>query len=175
MKKNIFKIILGLILLFLIIYVIINNRYENRPFKVVELSNTNLIYNNVHPSYYDTVLSVAMNKMKINGANVVLLNLTDVSRNQFDGTLKAHVSYHDSVFYIFIENMNRKDVIEALSHEVIHIDQYLTQDLVYDGNVIWKGKIYNLDEYGYESRPWEINAFDRQDDLIRKVEDELWE
>ena len=174
MNKTLLKIIIGVLLLLCIILMIINYKSPNRPFKTVEISGENYIYNNVYPTYYDTVLGVAMNQMGLINNNVVIMKLTDNSKNQFDGELKAHIRYLDSIFYLFIIDLDRNDAIEVLSHEVIHMDQYLRGKLVYDSTVNWMGQSFDLKSMDYDIRPWEKDAFDRQGTLIKNVKDTLW-
>ena len=173
MKKKLLIIIIGLLLILFVIYVILNYKDPNRPFRTVELSGDNLIENNVYPSYYDTVLSVAMNKMDMVGNRVIIRELSSGAKSQFDGELKAHLRYHNSMFYLFIIDLNRSEAIEVLSHEVIHMDQYLKRDFIFENNEVqWMGKVMELGDY--DVRPWEKNAFARQGKLIDKVKETLY-
>ena len=71
--------------------------------------------------------------------------------------------------------MDRDESIEVLCHEVIHMQQYSSGDLVYDNNfIIWKGNKMELNSKEYMDRPWEKDAFDRQSQLIRSVESVLY-
>jgi hypothetical protein len=71
--------------------------------------------------------------------------------------------------------MNRDESIEVLCHEVIHMEQYSSGDLVYDNNfIIWKGDKMELNSKEYMDRPWEKDAFDRQSQLIKSVESVLY-
>ena len=127
------------------------------------------------PTYYDTVLRVAMDKMDLTGRNVILRELSDGAKSQFDGELKAHIRYENGDFYLFTQKMSRNEAIEVLSHEVIHMQQYISGDLLYaDGNVTWKGDVLELNSKEYEQRPWENDAFARQKELIRLVDDLLY-
>ncbi len=61
------------------------------------------------------------------------------------------------------------DIYTALAHEMVHVKQYVTGELVdTDGlNVFWKGELYkdaksaNEDE-AYWNSPWEIEAYGRE-------------
>ncbi len=173
MKKKLLIIIIGLLLILFVVYLILNYKDPNRPFKTIELSGDNLIQNNVYPPYYDTVLSVAMNKMGMVGNHVIIRDLSSGAKSQFDGELKAHLRYHNSIFYLFIMDLDRTDAIEVLSHEVIHMDQYLKRDFVFENNeILWMGELMELGNY--EMRPWEKNAFARQGVLINKVKETLY-
>jgi len=172
MKKKLPIIIIGLVVIVFVVYLIVTYKDPNRPFKTIKLSGDNFIENSVYPPYYDTVLSVAMNEMGMVGKRVFIRELSDGAKAQFDGELKAHLRYHNSMFYLFIVNLNRTEAIEVLSHEVIHMDQYLKRDFIFENNeIIWMGKVMELGSY--ESRPWERNAYVRQGMLIDKVNETL--
>ena len=174
MKNNIVKIVLGVIVLLILLFLIFKSKKEERAFNKVELSNFSTIDNLVFPTYYDTVLSVAMKEMGV-GGYVIVGQLSDVAKSNFDGDLKAHIRYFNSKFYLFTGKMNRDESIEVLCHEVIHMQQYSSGDLVYDNNfIIWKGDKMELNSKEYMDRPWEKDAFDRQSQLIKSVESVLY-
>lgn len=149
---------------------------EEKPFNQIELSSNNNFNNGIFPAYYDTILSVAMDEMGLVGNNVVIEKLSDNAREQFDGQLRAHIRYYNGSFYLFTEELDRSDAIEVLSHEVLHMQQYISGDLVYDNlMVIWKGDEIGLDSREYEERPWETDAYRRQANLIELVEKKLYD
>ena len=171
MKNNIIKITAGIIIILVLLLLISRLRSEDEPFKQIDLPTNNLITNNIHPMYYDTVLLVALDQMGISGQSIVINKLTDGAKNQFDGQLKAHIRYHNGVFYLFADEFSRRESVEVLCHEVIHIQQYTTTNLTYeDGFVIWLGEPIELNTREYEQRPWEDDAFLRQTELIGNVE-----
>jgi hypothetical protein len=175
MKNNTIKIVVGVLLFIILLFLISQLKYEDKPFNNVTLSTNNNIINNTYPTYYDTVLSVAMEQMGIRGQIVVINKITDAAKNNFDGTLKAHIRYFNGIFYLFTENFNREETIEVLSHEVIHMDQYLSGDLYYEnGEVVWLGEVIDLNSKEYEDRPWENDAFSKQTELIRLVTNTLY-
>jgi hypothetical protein len=174
MKNNIVKIVLGVIILLILLFLIFKSKREERVFNKVELSNLSTIDNVVFPTYYDTVLSVAMKEMGV-GGYVIVEQISDVAKSNFDGELKAHIRYFNSKFYLFTGKMSRDESIEVLCHEVVHMQQYVSGDLVYDNNfIIWKGNKMELNSKEYMDRPWEKDAFDRQSQLIRSVESVLY-
>jgi len=176
MKKIVIIIVVALIFLGLIFLVVKNSSAEDKPFNQIELSYNNNFNNGIFPSYYDTVLSVAMDEMGLVGYMVTLGKLSDGARSQFDGQLRAHIRYFNGNFYLFTEDLDRKDAIEVLSHEVIHMQQYASGNLVYDNlDVIWKGETIGLNSKEYEERPWESDAFARQSALIDLVEKKLYQ
>ena len=100
MKNNTVKVVLGIIVLIILLFLIFKLKKEDKVFNKVVLSNFTTIDNGVFPTYYDTVLSVAMNKMGV-GGHVIIGQLSDNAKSQFDGDLKAHIRYFNSKFYFF--------------------------------------------------------------------------
>lgn len=176
MKNNIVKIVVGVILIIFILFLIFKTGTGNKPFNKIDLVENNFIRNETLPSYYDTILSVAMSESGLVGQNVLISELSSVAKNQFDGDLKAHLRYSNNIFYLFIEPMDRDDAIEVLSHEVIHMLQYSSGNLSYlDGKVTWMGEVLDLNSKEYLDRPWENEAFRKQSQLIEVVRELLWE
>jgi hypothetical protein len=174
MKNNIVKIVVGVLLLIILYFLIFKTNSEDKPFNQIQLTENNFIYNEKFPTYYDTILMVAMDKAELAGFNVMLRELTDGAKSQFDGELKAHIRYDNDDFYIFIGKMDRNEAIEVLSHEVIHMLQYRSGNLSYtNGKVTWMGEVLDLNSKEYEERPWEVEAFQKQSQLIGMVKESL--
>ncbi len=176
MKNNVLKIVVGIILILLIVFLILKVDLKEKTFNQVELTNNNIIENELFPTYYDTILNVAMEQMKLSDHIVIMGQLSESTKSKFDGDLKAHVRYIDPNFFLFMDKLNRHEAIEVLCHEVIHMQQYSSGDLVYDnnGNVTWKGETIELSSKQYENRSWENDAFNRQKQLIKSVENILY-
>jgi hypothetical protein len=75
---------------------------------------------------------------------------------------------------IFVESKpNLLYVVSSLAHELVHVKQYVKNELVdlvsTDFNVaIFKNKKYNLNKISYFDQPWEIEAFGRTPGLTRE-------
>jgi hypothetical protein len=175
MKNNIVKIIVGLIILAILLFLIFRKGTGEKSFNQIQLTENNYIYNEKFPTYYDTILMVAMDEVELAGFNVILRELSDKTKSQFDGELKAHIRYENDDFYLFTNTMDRKEAIEVFSHEVIHMLQYRSGNLSYaNGNVTWMGEVLDLNSKEYEQRPWEMEAFQQQTKLISLVEGSLY-
>jgi hypothetical protein len=175
MKNNIVKIIAGLIILAILFLIIFKIKSVDKPFNQIQLTENNFIYNEKFPTYYDTILMVAMDEAELAGFNVILRELSDKTKSQFEGELRAHIRYENDDFYIFTNKMDRNEAIEVLSHEVIHMLQYRSGNLSYtNGKVTWMGEVLDLNSKEYEQRPWEVEAFQKQTKLIGMVKESVW-
>jgi hypothetical protein len=178
MKKKILIIIGVILLIFLVVVFSLNlSAQEEGYFNKVDLleSYGNTITNNQLPSYYDTILSVGLSSQGVMGAYVVINKLSDEAKEQFNGELKAHVRFFDGVYYLYIDEMSRVEAIQVISHEIIHIYQYNSGQLFYEnGEITWNYKKYNLSSVDYDNRPWEKDAFDKEDVLSKNVFESLY-
>jgi len=76
-----------------------------------------------------------------------------------------------SIFYDSKPNLLY--TIASLAHEMVHVKQYVKNELVdlvsTDFNVsVYKNKKYNLAKVNYHDQPWEIEAYGRTPGLIRE-------
>jgi len=163
--------IVGIVIVVLLtLLIFLTGEKDEIVFKKIELSEDISINNLSSPSYYDTILKVGMSQFQMEGMMVNILPLSENAKSQFDGDLSAHLRYFDERFYLFIDSMEKSQAITVISHEIIHMDQYLKEDLVFDGeNVFWLGRSYNLSSTTYDVRPWEREAFTRESDLDQKI------
>lgn len=175
MKNQYLKILGVILLLVLVILIIIKNGIVERTFNQVILSTDNQIYNRTKTPYYDTIMSVGLSSMNIKNVKVIITNLSKETKNNFEGELKAHIRYHQGVFYLFINDESRVESIDIISHEIVHIMQYQSKNLIFENDkVFYKNTEYNLTNIPYEDRPWEIEAFEKQKEVRNLIENSLY-
>ena len=170
--KNILISLGILVIISTLFFYLFTETPKEKYFNRVELSDNNIITNNEMKPFYDTILSVGLQESNIKGISVVISELSEGAKAQFpSGELRAHIRFYNGIFYLFIDDFERREAIEVISHEVIHIEQYLTQSLVYNEQGLWwKDKEYDLDNLEYDDRPWERDAFTRGGFLGQRVE-----
>jgi hypothetical protein len=177
MKNKKLLILVGLLVLISLIYLLFTSQQsEEITFKPIVLEEKNSIVNNSMPSYYDTILHVGLGLAGIEGVTVTVEELSETAKQQFDGELNAHIRYFEGKFYLFIDRLNRKEAITVISHEIIHIQQYLDGSFQYDnGNITWNGGEYLLEDINYDDRPWEDQAFQMQGPLSSQILDVVYQ
>lgn len=175
MKKRVFLWLAVLVLLWVGVFLIFRDN-ESKFFHPVVLANNNLLLNAGVPRYLDTVLLVGLEQLGIRGIRITMSPLSEETKNSWDGELKAHVRYHEGHFFLFVEESGRARTMEILAHELAHVSQYLSREIVYNGGTIvfWRGKEYDLSQTDYSSRPWETEAFARQRGILKKIEGVLY-
>lgn len=172
MKKWI--IILFIILIIGIITFFIINQKE-KYFNHIIIENTNILNTIKNKNYLDTIIYTGVKSLEIENLIIVVRPLTqeNIENLSFDNKLelKAHIQGMDDTYIIWINpNENRSTYIEILSHELIHLKQYYTKELlISDNNIYWKNQIININDYTYENRPWEVEAFFKQKELEKKM------
>jgi predicted metallopeptidase len=177
MKFDFKKIGISLLIIGLVTVAIlaVTSNSEEKYFNQIELPTTNSIVNSLdNTHYYDTILAVGMDGVGLNGVTVIINDMSDAAKKQFDGELKAHIRLHNGIYYLFVGALSRSEAIEVISHEIIHILQYESGELVYEnGEVVWQNEVYTLEEE-YERRPWEREAFSRQSVVESIILDKLY-
>ena len=87
------------------------------------------------------------------------------------GCLGRMAMIKENTYIVEIGNLTKKDTLTTIAHEMIHVAQYDRGDLVQKRNlftgtkVLWKGVDHTNTEY--RSKPWEIEAFDNQDRIMK--------
>lgn len=88
--------------------------------------------------------------------------------------LGATYELGSNIFFICLEPVkSMKDIGVTLCHEMVHVSQMIRGMLKTDenGDRIWMGKKYPADMH-YTNRPWELNAYARQEIIFRRALDE---
>lgn len=182
MKIN-WKVVVIVILISILIGMLVTSiliKPEDKPFKEISLSYKNTIVNNTFPAYYDTILSVGLDNLEIMGITLELHQISDATKNKMEGfETKAHLRYYDGVYYLFADKWDRQDALEILSHELVHITQYHSGNLSFNNGIVtWKSsdnvQEYDLNNIQYTERPWEDEAFKKQNDIETTIKETLY-
>ena len=187
------KWIIGIILLIIIGFILFKKSfldglkfkinigtYQEQTFKQFDIETTNIVANRTKDNYLDSVVYVGLNELDMDSLAITIRPITDEVKQQFDseGTLKAHILGKGKQYIIFLDDMGRDESIKVLSHELIHLRQYVTQKLILHKNeVIWDGKVISeneINELEYGKRPWEMEAFVEQRRLESKIRSILY-
>ena len=178
MKKTII-IVLSVLLLGFILFLLIKTNKE-KYFETIELTENNNITNFSKHQYVDTVVSVGLDVLNIKDNYVTIRDIpeqiVESFKKQNDMDLGASIVGADDQYIIYINEMSRTTSTKIISHELIHLEQYDSNRLRVVGNgvVIWEGKEMNVLDIPYNDRPWEREAFKRQDDLEKKLLEKLY-
>jgi hypothetical protein len=174
MKKN--TIITILIILVVIgLFFLLKHANKTQYFNKVTLSEDNYVFNLGEDKYADTIVFVGLNELGIKGCSVTIEEMPqkvkDLFFQQNQMNLQAAVFGENDMYDILTSDLNRSDAILVLSHELIHLKQYRSGRLEYidDGFVKFDNKVYKVTDIPYNNRPWEVEAFNEQYDLTKRV------
>lgn len=179
MKKSTILLILGIIVVFTTVFFVFFNedKEESVYFKNVIFKKENTITNSTGKSYLDTIIRVALDLLDIENQHVMVMNLNKSMEGALgkDIELKAHVKQYDGGYIIFLSDVSRMDAIYILSHECIHISQYVSKRLIVSQDVVfWNDSPTYPKEIAYEDRPWEVEAFQMETRLVDEVLNSLY-
>jgi hypothetical protein len=71
----------------------------------------------------------------------------------------------DEIVIIISKRLSRKEILRTLFHEFVHVKQYVDGRLEPSSPQKWMGIPVDAD---YKNRPWEIEAFDLEEEMIVK-------
>lgn len=139
--------------------------FFEKKFKQVTFEKVNIVSNKTDKPFLDTIVHLGLKELHLNHILVVIKPLPEDLEPQIPGMeLKAFVIEQNNQYLIYIRDMNRKESLLVLSHEMIHIAQYYTKDLqILEKGILWKKSLFFPFTTPYEDRPWEQEAFLLQD------------
>jgi predicted metallopeptidase len=153
---------------------------KEKYFESIELSENNTITNFSSHRYVDTVVSVGLDLLNIKDNYVTIRDvpeqIVESFKQQNDMDLGASIIGAKDQYIIYINKMSKTTSTKIISHELIHLEQYDSDRLRVIGNgvVMWEGREINVLDIPYNDRPWEKEAFKRQDDLEKKLLEKLY-
>jgi len=184
MKKN--KITITIIIIVVISMIIFlaylnisQNKKDNRPFRKQDFPKTIIVENNTEYDKLDTIIYVLANK--VFNLDTLEINVYPI-KHKIDNenyefyayTNKIYFKSHSYIIYVN-PNLSFSDLKLTVSHEFIHIKQYERDDLEIIDNVAkFKGRKYDLRDIEYMDRPFEIEAFNKQNKILFKLDSFLY-
>ena len=176
LRSNKFWIIVSVVLL-LVGLVMWLSQQEEKPFKKVELTNRNIVVNYTDMGFLDTIGHVGLDTLGLCDITLYIKPLSNNAKVNFGSEieLKALMYGHGNEYVIWIDHVGREEGVTVISHELIHLLQYRSRELVYEGfYVYWNRAKYDIKETAYNSRPWEVDAFERQAPLQKAIRGVLY-
>lgn len=97
------------------------------------------------------------------------INLTKVETG-FEGF--CHDQEDDDYMIELSDKINGEVLITAILHELVHVKQGIKKELVEKKGIqYWKGE--NCDNIEYYDQPWEIEAYEMQEQLLEKYNESV--
>lgn len=174
MKKNkIIWFIVGILLLGLIIFIVTK---KEKPLKPLDIPITNVVMNKTTKDYLTPMINAGLYELKIDSVFVIVkpMSITIKNNGLGDGgfELMGTIIGNRNQYMLYIGDLNRSESFTIVSHELIHLEQFHSGRLVKKDStnlVLWEGKIYDVKQIPYLERPWEIEAFNKDKVLEKKI------
>jgi len=171
------KLIIGGVLLLLLVVLCIRScKTEYLP---QTFPTTLMVKNYTNNQRADTVTMIILNKVM--GYDTMIVNIYKLT-DRFDNgdiVLNAHTvanPFEKHNYMIFMKDNLAPDVVKStLAHELIHVKQMDNSNLsIFDKGYVWNKDSFNYKSVTYESRPYEIEAFNGSAGVKLKL-DKLYE
>ena len=107
----------------------------------------------------DSAVSFACSYLKLD--TDVVIEFETLQKHQC-GFCDYDEEYAEAIVTV-AKRLSQKEIIRTVFHELVHVKQYETGRLKH--NKIWKGKLVESDDY--ENFPWEIEAFDLEEKMMK--------
>jgi hypothetical protein len=170
------KVLLKIFLIIFSTFMPINKKEET----LKEINYNNEITNLTKISNLDTVVLVGLSLLEIENVHVTLLEVTKNQRYSlmYGEVINGFVIKKDyCTFYLYISTELTNDkIILYTSHELIHIEQVIKNKLIIEDSyeyVYWDNKRIGIYDFTYRKRPWEIDAYSRQNQLFKDIKKHL--
>lgn len=122
--------------------------------------------------FIEAILPSVIRQLKLeNSTRVLLIRVADECGDNQGATMDLGKNL--GIVVIVKPRKNLKDVGLTLAHEMVHVKQLAkgTLKTPNKGSYIWAGKRYSK-KTEYLSMPWEIEAFSRQELILRRAFEE---
>ena len=182
-KKNLWIVLLIVLIAIgiLITLITIQKKRDARPFNTYDFLKTLAIENATKYNRADTIcLYLAHQILGLDTINLMIANIPEHLNNgemEFQGMVQM-TSFKHNQFLILLnkKNLSFSKLKLTLSHEFIHINQYISGDLiVYPKFAIYKGEKIYFSKTKYKNRPFEKEAFKNQSKIMKKLDKFLYE
>jgi hypothetical protein len=165
-----------IVLLALVVWLIIDQS-KHHYFKRTQFSENNIVINYTKYPYIDTIVYIGLDSLGMCDMTVTVKRLSEEAKANFPSDLEVRGAiYGDGHQYVmYVTDASRSEHINIVAHELIHLRQFYSKQLVYDGwYVYWNRAKYDLKEIEYGMRPWEADAFQQEVDLERRIKSVLY-
>lgn len=122
--------------------------------------------------FIEAMMPSMIRQLKLeNSKKVVVIRVADECGDNQGVTVDLGISF--GYIVVIKPTKKLKDIGLTLAHEMVHVKQMAKGTLKYrnTGSFIWSGKRYKKTTE-YLNRPWEIEAFSKQELILRRAFEE---
>lgn len=153
---------------------LVQKKQEARPFAPYEFPETIVVENSTNYRADTICMHLAHSILELDTINLILVYIPEhVNEGEMEFyAIVQYLPFKKNQFLILLnrDRLSLGKLKMALSHEFVHIDQYLRGDLsLYPKYAIWKGEDIYFGEVPYEDRPFEKEAFANQGKYLKQL------
>jgi len=150
--------------------------HKPKEFKRVELYTPNQVFNLGTQRDLDTILVAGLNALEIKGIQIAIRYVTERDKVIAKAPKLAGFTYAEGNKYLVsIIPTTREHSIRIIAHELQHVKQlYDKRVMVNETQLIWLGEDFSNKIPPYKDRPWEIEAYHKEDSIISLMKKKLY-
>jgi len=146
-----------------------NNNLDNK------ITKNNKVYNLSTINNIDKYVYHSLDYLEIDSVSVYLYNIPNIFKvtednNDYYIVRGFIIENNENSYNIYLNNdISNNDIILTIAHEMIHLKQYKDNRLEisnFNNGIFFDSIFYFTDFLKYDKRPWEIEAFNEQDELM---------
>lgn len=129
--------------------------------------NSNRIINKTDNAHVTGILLTGLQALNLDSITITVVSINKIKtlkrvESECNTTFDAFIVGFKHEYVIYIDNMDKDKSLDRLSHELIHLYQIYTGNLVVaDTYILWQqSSIHPFKTINYSKSPWEIEAKD---------------
>lgn len=139
--------------------------------------SSNTVVNKTNVSDINLIVEIGLDYLEVEDVVVIVMDVLPNANTSMDGQIKGYVIKpntpgRDDMYFLFIDvELNKRSLIETISHELVHIKQQSTGKLVPIDNRLseFNGRTVLHNRVKYKDRPWEYEAFQKQRKIMKFI------
>lgn len=127
--------------------------------------NSNRIINKTDNANVTGILLTGLQALNLDSMTITVISINKIKtlkrvESECNTTFSAFIAGYKNEYVIYIDNTDKAETLNILSHELIHLYQIYTNNLLIGDNyIIWQQiHIYSFNTINYNKSPWEIEA-----------------
>ena len=176
MKKGWIVLIVVLVIAFFVGIIVWQKKQDARPFNHYDFPETIQVMN-ATDYRADTICMLLANEilgMDTLNMTIAYMPVIKTKDTEFYGVIQ-HLPFKPNQFVLLLKkSMSLSKLKETLSHEFVHVGQYVYGDLVlYPSYAVYAGDTVTFD-VEYKDRPFEKDAFKQQTRINKELKELLY-
>lgn len=124
-------------------------------------------------NFIEICIRWCLTDLKLLNKKIILEVITRSKMIEEVGSQGMAVRLDNTIILAIDTGISYSQIMRTVAHEMIHVKQLISGTLRYNGNkTVWRGREMS-DDLPYLERPWELEAFAKQEILARRMNEDL--